>query len=71
MPVNAREGSKGFRTHIGNGGSDGTAIGSAVCVGGLQERGGRPRDEELAVVDAVVVGDAESHEVLGGVRAVF
>ena len=36
MPVNAGEGSKGFRTRIGNGGGDGAAIGSAFCVGELQ-----------------------------------
>jgi len=69
--AHAREGSKGFRTHIGNGGSDGAAIGSAVGVGELQVRGRRACDDELAVVDAVVVGYAERHEVLGGVRSVF
>ena len=71
MPVYAREGSKRFRTRIGNGGGDGAAIGSAVCMGELQLQGRRARDDELAVVDAVVVRYAESHEVLGGVRAVF
>ena len=71
MPVNAREGSKLFRTRIGNGGSDGAAIGSAVCMGELQLQGRRARDDELAVVDAVIVRYAESHEVLGGVRAML
>ena len=70
MPVYAREGSKRFRTRIGNGGGDGAAIGSAVCVGELQVRGRRARDDELAVMD-VVVRCAEGHEVLGGVRSVL
>ena len=69
--AHTREGSKGFRTHIGNGGGDGAAIGSAVCVGELQVRGRRARDGELAFVDAAVVGAAEGHEVFGGVRSVF
>ena len=71
MLVNAGEGSKGFRSRIGNGGSDRAAVAGAVGVGELQERGRRARDGELAVVDAAVVGAAEGHEVLGGVRAVF
>jgi len=61
---------KGFRTRIGNGGGEGAAIGSAFCVGELQVRGRRARDDELAVVDAALVGYAEGHEVFGRVRSV-
>ena len=68
--AHAREGSKGLCTRIGNGGGDGAAIGSAVCMGELQLQGRRARDDELAVMD-VVVRCAEGHEVLGGVRSVL
>ena len=71
MPVYAGEGSKGFRTRIGNGGGDGAAIGSAFRVGELQVRGRRARDDEPAFVDGVVVRCAEGHEIFGGVRSVL
>ena len=71
MPVNAGEGSKRFRTRIGDGGGDRTAIGRAFCVDELQVRGRRARDGELAFVDAVVVRRAEGHEIFGGVRSVL
>ena len=69
--AHTREGSKGFRTRIGNGGGDGAAIGSAFCVGELQVRGRRARDGEPAFVDAVVMCCTEGHEVFGGMRAVL
>ena len=69
--AHARKSSKGFRTHISNGGSNGAAIGRAFCVGELQVRGRRARDGELAFVDAVVVRRAEGNEVFGGVGSVF
>ena len=71
MPVYAGQGSKGFRTRIGNGGSDGAAVGRAFGMSEIQVRGGRAGDGELAFVDAAVMGPAEGHEVFGGVRSVF
>ena len=65
MPVYAGEGSKGFRTHVGNGGSDGAAVGRAIGMSEIQVRGGRARDGELAFVDGAVMGPAECHKVFG------
>ena len=65
------ESSKGFRARIGNGGSDGAAVGGAFRMGELQVRRSRARDDELAQVDGAVVSSAEGHEVFEGVIAVF
>ena len=65
------ESSKGFRTHIGNSGSNGAAVGGAFRMGELQLRGSRARHDKLAVMNAAVVGRAKGHEIFGGMRSVF
>jgi len=62
---------KGFRSRLGKSGTDRPAIGRAVGVREPQVRRGRPRDDELAVVNRAVVSRAEIDEAFEGVFAAF
>ena len=61
--AHADESLKGFRSHVGDSGADGAAIGSTVGVGKGAPSRRSARDDERAVVGSAVVGAAEGEEI--------